>query len=119
MTANNHTFVIPAYGNSIHLEACIRALKNQTIKSQIIITTSTPSSFIENIAKRYNLKVIIKKNSTGIASDWTFACSCCDSNYFTITHQDDIYLPKYAKNLLTPIKRGPKSLFAFSDYRKF
>ncbi len=89
MTANNtHTFVVPAYGKSIHLEACLRALKKQTIKSKIIITTSTPSSFIENIAKKYNLKVIINQNSTGIASDWTFACSCCDSNYFTITLTD-------------------------------
>ena len=37
----NHTFVICAYKESKYLEECIKSLINQTVKSNIIMTTST------------------------------------------------------------------------------
>ena len=39
---NDHTFAICAYKESPYLEECIKSLKNQTIKSNILIATSTP-----------------------------------------------------------------------------
>jgi glycosyltransferase involved in cell wall biosynthesis len=47
-----HCFVIPAYKNSPYLENCIQSLLKQTVKSEIILTTSTPSTFIEELAKK-------------------------------------------------------------------
>ena len=45
-----HTFVIPAYKDSPYLESCIQSLLNQTMKGEIVLTTSTPSLFIEEFA---------------------------------------------------------------------
>ena len=47
----NHTFAICAYKESAYLEKCIKSLKNQTIKSNIILVTSTPNDFLEEISK--------------------------------------------------------------------
>ena len=41
-----HTFAICAYKDSPYLEACIRSLKSQTVPSEIICTTSTPSRYL-------------------------------------------------------------------------
>ena len=114
----DHTFVIPAYGDSAFLEACLKALVIQTVKSRVIIATSTPSSYIEGISVKYNIPVFINKESSGIASDWTFACACCKSKYITIAHQDDIYLPDYTERLTSAMKKSPRSLIAFSDYKE-
>ncbi len=117
-TQNNHTFVVPAYGTSEFLEPCLKALEKQTVKSRIIITTSTPSSYIESISAKLNIPYYINDKSTGIASDWTFACACCDSKYITIAHQDDIYLPDYTESLTSALENEPDSLIAFSDYQE-
>ena len=39
-----HTFVICAYKESAYLEECILSLKQQTVKSNIIMITSTPNN---------------------------------------------------------------------------
>ena len=50
---NDHTFAICAYKESPYLEECIKSLKNQTIKSNILIATSTPNDYIKGIADKY------------------------------------------------------------------
>ena len=45
---NDHTFAICAYKESPYLEECIKSLKNQTIKSNILIATSTPKELLIN-----------------------------------------------------------------------
>ncbi len=118
MTNDDHTFVIPAYGKSLFLETCIRSLLSQSLKSRIIITTSTPSRFIDTIANRYSIPVFVHTRSTGIASDWTFACACCQTSYITLAHQDDVYLPDYALKTLTALKNSKNGLIAFTDYNE-
>ena len=54
----NHTFAICAYKESKYLEECIISLKNQTVQSNIIISTSTPNEYITNIANKYNLQIL-------------------------------------------------------------
>lgn len=55
--SNHHTFAVCAYKESPHLEVCIRSLKAQSFSGNILLATSTPNSFIENIAK--NIKSLI------------------------------------------------------------
>ena len=55
----NHTFVICAYKESPYLEECIQSLMNQRIKSNVIITTSTPNVYIERLAEKYQIPVKI------------------------------------------------------------
>ena len=49
----NHTFAICAYKESPYLEECIESLINQTVKSNILIATATPSQYIDDIAAKY------------------------------------------------------------------
>ena len=48
----NHTFAICAYKESPYLEECIQSLMNQTVKSDILIATATPSKYIDDIAAK-------------------------------------------------------------------
>ena len=56
----DHTFAVCAYKDSPYLEECIRSLKRQLEPSEIILCTSTPSAFIEEIAKKYDLPLFVR-----------------------------------------------------------
>ena len=98
-TADNHTFVICAYGQSRFLEECILSLLHQNEKSTLLIATSTINPYIENMARKYGIPLCINPISAGIASDWNYAYTQADSKLVTIVHQDDIYLPEYLERI--------------------
>ena len=87
----NHTFVVCAYKESLYLAVCIESLLQQTKKSRILISTSTPNDFIKEIAGKYQLPVVVNTGKTSIADDWNYGCSKVETELFTIAHQDDIY----------------------------
>lgn len=111
-----HAFVICAYGESKYLEECIQSLLRQTIKSRILIATSTPNEFINELGRRYRLEVYINRDGQGIADDWNFAYAQADSKYVTLAHQDDIYEPTYVEIMLNQLQKANKPLIFFSDY---
>ena len=108
-----HTFVIPAYKDSPYIGECIESLKKQTVKSEIIISTSTPSKYFDNVAKKYGLKLYAGKKK-GMAADWSFAYSLAKTKYVTLAHQDDIYNPDYTAECLK--LTGDLGLVSFTDY---
>lgn len=112
----NHTFAICAYKESAYMEKCIKSLKNQTIKSNIILVTSTPNDFLEEISKKYNLPYFINKGEKGITQDWNYAYKMADTELVTIAHQDDVYLPEYAEHISKAVKGVKKPLIIFTDY---
>ncbi|MFQ9396492.1 MAG: glycosyltransferase [Lachnospiraceae bacterium] len=79
-----HTFVICAYKESEYLEECIKSIKNQSIKSKVIITTSTDNLFIRELAEKYAIKLYIADHKSNIASDWNYAYSKVNTPYVTI-----------------------------------
>lgn len=115
---SKHTFVIPAYKNSPYLESCIQSLFNQSVKSEIILTTSTPSPFIEDLAKQYQIPYFVSEAPSAIATDWNFALSKASTPWVTIAHQDDIYEADYTENVLNEINRRAHEniLIAFTNY---
>ena len=119
MQMNQHTFVIPAYKESPYLESCINNLLAQTVKSNIIITTSTPNNHILELANKYNLPYYINEgDAKGIAADWNFAISKSITPLTTIAHQDDIYLPNFTETVLNSIiSKGKDVLIAFTNYQ--
>ena len=50
-----HTFVICAYKESPYLGECISSLLKQTVKSRILIATSTPNEYITRTAAEYEI----------------------------------------------------------------
>lgn len=110
------TFAVCAYKDSPFLEEAILSAKKQTIPVEIIIATSTPSNYIKTIAQKYNIPYIVNQEKAGIASDWEFALSHIKTPYGAILHQDDVYFPDYAENIVRKFQKTPDSLIAFSDY---
>jgi Glycosyl transferase family 2 len=110
-----HTFVVLAYKESEFLEDCIMSLMNQSEKSNIIISTSTPNDFIKIIAQKYNIPISIRQEMPTIADDWTFAYSQAETPYLTLAHQDDKYLPNYTSLLLSKAESN-NSIITFCNY---
>lgn len=111
-----HTFVVLAYKKSSQLEDCIKSVLNQSVKTNVVVATSTPNDFITKTAKKYELKVIVNKESRGISYDFDFASNCVKSDLVTIAHQDDIYDNTYAECVLKKHQKYPNSLILFTDY---
>lgn len=118
-SAGDHTFAVCAFGESDYLEECIASLKAQKLKTNIIICTSTPSAFLENIAVKHGLKLYINEEmafKSNIASDWNYAVNMADTPLVTIAHQDDIYKSDYSYKIIEDLNKAASPLIAFTDY---
>ena len=111
-----HCFAICAYMESPYLEKCIRSVKNQTVKTKIIMTTSTPNDYINNLAQKYNIPCYVRYGDNDMQKNWNFAYNKADADYVTVVHQDDEYASEYAEELLKMVdKYNDISLF-ITDY---
>ncbi len=114
-----HTFVICAYGENPYLEACIKSVLAQTSvlegKSKVIMYSSTPSSFLDELCGNYNIDFFTKPGG-GISRDWTNALSFVNTKYGTIAQQDEIYLSNYGENIIKGFLKNPDSNMVFTDY---
>lgn len=111
-----HTFSVLAYKESPYLEECIKSVLNQKYHSKVLIATSTPNQFIQNLAKKYHLEIKINHGKTGIGADFDFALQAGDAELVTIAHQDDIYDPDYSQAMVDAYHKHPESLIIFPDY---
>ena len=111
-----HTFAICAYGQPEYLEECVSSLVKQTVKSEIIICTSTPNDAIDLIAEKYDIDVVVNTGEKGITQDWNFALSNIRTKYGTIAHQDDIYKSCYTEFMLDAMEKSKNPLIGFCDY---
>lgn len=112
----DHTFVICAYGESPYLEECIQSLRQQSVRSRILMATSTPSRFLEGMSEKYGIRLLVNQGESGIAGDWNFAYAAAGTPLVTLAHQDDRYLKDYVKEILESINEAKEPLIAFSDY---
>ena len=114
--AQDHTYVLCAYKVSAFLEECVKSLLAQTVKSNILIATSTPNEHITSIAQKYDLPIYINEGEKGIGGDWNFAYSKANTPLITIAHQDDIYEPTYTEEMLDYINKSKNPIIYFSGY---
>ena len=111
-----HTFAICAYKESPHLEACIKSIMDQTVKTNVFISTSTPNKYISNLAKKYNLKVYETGKKSDIQDDWNFAYNKAKTKLVTVAHQDDIYEKEYVEEILTKYQTTKNVNIIITDY---
>ena len=116
-SSQDHTWALSAYGESPYLEECIRSLKAQTVRSRIILSTSTPSAYIDEIAGRYAIPVFSHEGG-GIGRDWNAAYDRTETGLVTIAHQDDLYEPAYTEEMLKAVNRAKDPILFFSDYEE-
>ena len=113
---HDHTFVVCAYRDSPYLEACLQSLAAQTVKTHVLIATSTPTDTVRRLAAAYSLPLFIRDGAPGIADDWNYAVSCAETPLVTIAHQDDTYEPAYAQRMLAAMSRMERPLIYFTNY---
>ena len=109
-------FVVPAYKESPHLDACLWSLRQQTVPCRILITTSTPNDHIDLVAKKHGVPVFANPKGGSIAADWNFALEKAGTGLVTLAHQDDLYNEHYAEACLAALRRNPDMVMAFTDY---
>lgn len=115
-SVNDHTYVLCAYKESAYLEECIKTLLSQTVKSHILIATSTPNDYIIGVAEKYDIPVYVNEGVKGIGGDWNFAYSKAETPLITIAHQDDVYEPTYTEQMLAFINKSKEPILYFSGY---
>lgn len=111
----NHTFAICAYKESPYLEECIQSLMRQKKKSNIILCTSSPCDYIEQMVQKYALPYYIRNGQSDIQDDWNFAFDSAKTDYVTIAHQDDVYSEYYFAELSRHLPDKDMSLY-ITDY---
>ena len=114
--SSKHTFVVCAYRESQYLEECVCSVVNQKCKSTVVMSTGTPNAYIEEIARKYNLKLFVNEGPSSIANDWNFAVECAKTELVTLAHQDDIYEPEYSEKIVDAYEKGKAPIIMFSDY---
>lgn len=113
---SSHTFVICAYKESRYLEECVLSLLAQTYQSKIIVVTSTPNKWIEDIVEKYHLPYYVNEGEKGIVQDWNFGYSKAETPFITLAHQDDIYEAEYVEKIMGVMSKSWRPLIGFCDY---
>lgn len=103
----DHTFAICAYKDSPYLEACLKSIKRQSVQTNVILCTSTPSRYIQALAEVFDVPLYVRDGASDIQEDWNFAYGKAQSRLVTIAHQDDCYHRDYAKTLLACWEKYP------------
>ena len=110
-----HTFVILAYQESDDLEECIKSVLKQSVKSNVLIATSTPNDYIMDLASEYSIGVMINKEKSNKGNDYNFSLNTMDSELLTIAHQDDLYNRNYTKEIIKKYKENKDATIIFTD----
>ena len=110
-----HTFVISAYQESPYLESCIKSLKAQTVPSEIICTTSTPSPYLTKLMEKYQIPLYVREGRSDIQEDWNFAISKASGEFVTVAHQDDMYNRHYTEELMKQFDKWPDMTVFMTD----
>lgn len=116
MTEESHGFLVPAYGQSPYLRECLQSLLKQTRPSPILISTSTPFVGLEEMALEFGAKLYVHTPNQGIAHDWNEGLREMQTDWVTIAHQDDIYLPLYAERVMAAVNQASNPTLVFTDY---
>jgi len=110
-----HAFVVPAFGRPQWLADCLESLQRQTVRSRILIATSTPNDHIARAADQAGIEVLVNPTRAGIAGDWNFALASTHARWVTLAHQDDWYAPTYTERCLAAAAASRAPLMVFSS----
>lgn len=111
-----HMFVVPAYGRSPHLAACLASLQSQTRKSPVVVATPTPYEGMEALVASFGARLVFNPRGGGIGRDWNFALSQATTPWVTLAHQDDLYMPDFAEATLALAETVPDAALVLTGY---
>lgn len=117
-TADDHTFAVCAYKENPYLDETVQSLLNQTLATNILISTSTPNDHIRGVAERYDIPFVVNPQPHLAGDDWNYAYDRSKTPLVTVVHQDDYYERDFLSTMLAALNRyeGKDVLFGFTDY---
>lgn len=116
-TASDHTFVVCAYKSNPYLGETIESLLRQTVKSRVILSTSTPNDYLKDTCSQYGIEMVVNPCPHLAGDDWNYGYDAAGTPLVTIAHQDDFYAPKFLEKTLDALNRyGDEAQIAFTDY---
>lgn len=117
-TADDHTFVVCAYKENPYIGDTIDSLKKQTLRSKIILSTSTPSNYLAGVCERFGIAMTVNPSPHLAGDDWNHGYDAATTRLVTLAHQDDYYAPTFLEETLHALNRFPEQdcLMAFTDY---
>lgn len=115
-TTADHTFVVCSYKDSPYLRECLESLMMQTVRTHILVSTSTPTEGVRSICRSFGIGLVERQGESGLANDWNAALEAAQTPLVTIAHQDDVYKPEYAETMLASLEGVRRPLIFFSNY---
>lgn len=109
------TIIICAYKECVSLEKSIKSVLEQTVRSKVKISTSTPNDFIQGLADKYDLKVCVNKDG-GHVKDYNFALKQVDTPLGMIAHQDDLLDKRFVEKSLAGLNKAKNPILSFCNY---
>ena len=114
-TANDFTFVVCTYRECEYLEECIQSLVNQTVKTNILISTSTPNDYVQSIADKYGIEIRVNPDG-GQIKDYNFAMKQPSTELVMLMHQDEVLVDTFVERVLYELNHTKKPIIAFTNY---
>lgn len=116
-SGENVTIVVCAYKECEYLEESILSVINQSVKTRVVISTSTPNDFINGLAEKYHLEVWVNPDG-GHTKDYNFAIQKTSTPVCIMAHQDDLMQTDFVKKSLEAINDSDRPIIAFTDYKE-
>lgn len=117
-TGCDHTFVVCAYKENPYIGSTIESLLAQTVPSNVILSTSTPSAYLDGVCEKYGIPMVVNTHPHLAGDDWNYGYDSAATRLVTMAHQDDFYEPSFVEKTLNALNRygEQESLIAFTDY---
>lgn len=109
-----HSFVIVANKDNYNLEECIKSVKKQSTKSNVIILAWSKSKYIMDLASDNSIGVIIEPEKN-IGKILNSALNSVNTKLVTIVNQNDILDRNYLKEVLKVYKQNKDSALIFTN----
>lgn len=114
-TGKDLTFVVCAYQECPYLEQSIQSFVHQTMKANIMISTSTPNDYIKEIANKYHIEVRVNPDG-GQIKDYNFAMKQPQTELIMLAHQDEIISKHFVEKVIGALNSAKKPIIAFTNY---
>lgn len=114
-TGSDFTFVVCAYKECPYLEDSVKSLVNQSVKANILISTSTPNEHIQKVAEKYGIEIRINPDG-GQIKDYNFAIEQAETKLVMLAHQDEIILENFVERVLEELNYAKRPIIAFTNY---
>lgn len=109
-----YTFLLPAYKKSF-LDKAIRSILNQTYTDfKIIISDDCSPEDLYSVVKEFSddTRLTYRRNEkniggTSLVAHWNMLLDLCDTDYFILASDDDLYLPHFLEEIDKLVEKYP------------